>query len=949
MAADVRVRGRAAHSAVLRELLPLWEAARRVGGRTVTQKRLARLGGIGPSTLNGWLSGRSVPRELDRLTAVAGELARAAGRPVRQAPYWSALMEADRARSESPRSDGAQSEGPRPAGADSHRAPAFDGSKADSPTSDRPRGAERPGEHRATPPSSARRPPVTGPRRPAGGPAPAGLRLVSRYRSAPPAAGAVLDAALDALRLGHRPELPAVLLAAAAPLYLTDRERDALEPGWVAAAMVYLRKAVPGTGALLTVEGPAGGPAEQAAPGPTGGVAGPAAGAADGHRVRLAESLVRQLGPERESRPVPPGLWDCLTRHAHPDDRAALARAAAGRGLTRTAIGLCTAAVEAGDRAALSVGAAMLAEAGRTAEAVDWYGAAADLGVPEAPMRAAELLEHGGQDEQAVGWYDRAGRAGDAEALCRAAELLGRRGEIEPALVRFEQAARAGHPTARYRAGRLLAGAGRAEEALDRFERAAADGHPTAAAECARICAGAGRIDRAAAWYERAWEQGVAAAAHEAARMLESAGRIDQAAAWYERAAASGDETAWDEAAALLARHGQYGNLPWYAHVGDHRALRERAEQSERDGDPETALLWYRKAADAGSETALFQAADLLERHGDTDRAVHCYELAARRGDAYAMRELGRLLGESGRHRESAGWLLAAFEAGDRHALPATAPLARHLDRWTAETPASRGRGAEAVLRQAPSPGHLAADGSQSGSAAPALAEQRGPARLQDAVDLLKDAGRYFEADLLLRSTDRPEPDRLREAARMLSGSVSTDRAIAWVQCLADTGDRQAAREAAEMLESRGRIDDALDWYGRAATEGDRDALLAAARMLADRRRTGTALEWYRRAADAGDPLAHGEALMLLQQSAASDRSIGSAGAADLLRHGWEPDAQPGAPWHAAVPVQSAQRVAAGTAAPPPAQAGAAPARRPRVPRQPQPTPEPDRPVQSER
>ncbi|MFD7733315.1 hypothetical protein ACFV6F_23350, partial [Kitasatospora phosalacinea] len=115
MTTDVQARGRAARSAVLRELLLLWGEARRVGGRKVTQKRLARIGGIGPSTLHGWLSGRSVPREVDRLTAVAGELARAAGRPVRPASYWAALLEADRLRDQLPRqrADGAP-DGPAP-------------------------------------------------------------------------------------------------------------------------------------------------------------------------------------------------------------------------------------------------------------------------------------------------------------------------------------------------------------------------------------------------------------------------------------------------------------------------------------------------------------------------------------------------------------------------------------------------------------------------------------------------------------------------------------------------------------------------------------------------------------------------------------------------------------------------------------------------------------------
>ncbi|MFE1320812.1 hypothetical protein [Kitasatospora phosalacinea] len=959
MTTDVQARGRAARSAVLRELLPLWEEARRVGGRTVTQKRLARIGGIGPSTLHGWLSGRSVPREADRLAAVAGELARAAGRPVRPASYWAALLEADRLRAPLPRqrADGAPG-GPAPlAPCPSVRRSAATRGTTVVRAATVVRTADGTGRR-------VRSTTVTGPgsrtrRAAVGGPAPAGARLVNRYRSAPPAARAVLDAALDAVRLGHRPVLPAALLAASARHYLTSGERSALRPGWVADGLEYLRKAVPGTGALLTTGDPAGGPAAsgRAVAGrlPYGTTAPRGAEAVrptGGHEVRLAEALVRQLRSEREGRTVPAGLWECLARYAHPADRSALARSAATRGLTRIAVGLCASAAEAGDHAALSVGAALLAEAGRTAEAADWYGAAADRGVPQAAVRAAELLERDGSLEQAVGWYDRAARAGDTDAHCRAAELLGRHGETAPALHRFEQAARAGHPTALHRAGRLLAGLGRGDEALEWFERAVADGHHEAAADCARLCAAAGRTDEAAVWWERAWARGAVVGVHEAARTLEAAGRIDEAAAWYERAAAHGDETAWHEAAALLARHGQYGNLPWYAHVGDPQTLRERAEQCERDGDPDGALDWYRKAAEAGCETSRFQAADLLERHGDTTRAVHWYERAAAHGDVYAMRELGRLLGELGRSRESVGWYRAAAAAGDRHALPAAArsvaPLAPNLERWAPQAPA---------LRAAhPAPATRTRDGDRTHRATAAIAttaatavpaDRPGPALLDEAVELLKEAGRFFEAGLLLRATDGPERERLREASRMLSGSTCADGAIAWVQRFADSGDRRAVQEAAEMLESRGRIDDALAWYGRAADEGDRDALLAAARMLAERRQPQRALEWYRRAADAGDPLAHREALMLLQEHEAEGHPVLSgvpAAVGELRSNGREPDAALAAPWSAAPPAvpagpgPSAAEPAdpeglVGPAAPGPS--GTAQARRPRVPRQP--------------
>ena len=48
--------------------------------------------------------------------------------------------------------------------------------------------------------------------------------LLDRYHNAPPAARALIDAAMDAARLGMRPALPRAFLEAAAPGYLTDAD-----------------------------------------------------------------------------------------------------------------------------------------------------------------------------------------------------------------------------------------------------------------------------------------------------------------------------------------------------------------------------------------------------------------------------------------------------------------------------------------------------------------------------------------------------------------------------------------------------------------------------------------------------------------------------------------------------------------------------------------------------
>ena len=63
--------------------------------------------------------------------------------------------------------------------------------------------------------------------------------LLARYRNAPPAAKALIHAAMDARRLGMGPALPQAFLAAAAPGYLTGAEWDALGEDWLEQALAY--------------------------------------------------------------------------------------------------------------------------------------------------------------------------------------------------------------------------------------------------------------------------------------------------------------------------------------------------------------------------------------------------------------------------------------------------------------------------------------------------------------------------------------------------------------------------------------------------------------------------------------------------------------------------------------------------------------------------------------
>src|SRR5205823_6124139 len=71
--------------------------------------------------------------------------------------------------------------------------------------------------------------------------------LLARYRNAPPAAAALIRAAMDARRLGTGAGLPQAFPEAAAPGYLTDAEWDALGEDWLEQALAYA--AVPCKGA----------------------------------------------------------------------------------------------------------------------------------------------------------------------------------------------------------------------------------------------------------------------------------------------------------------------------------------------------------------------------------------------------------------------------------------------------------------------------------------------------------------------------------------------------------------------------------------------------------------------------------------------------------------------------------------------------------------------------
>jgi hypothetical protein len=169
--------------------------------------------------------------------------------------------------------------------------------------------------------------------------------LLDRYQHAPPGARALIWAAMDARRLGCGPHLPLALLQAAAPGYLTDREREQLDDKWLDQALDYATLPLNGIpGPLTRIRPPNPGPHH------TQGAAG------TGHNqtslYRLADYLDQHGRANRKGQFPPAEFWAAAADNAFPRDQAALGDAADRRGLYRTAAQLHKNAAAHGNRRA---------------------------------------------------------------------------------------------------------------------------------------------------------------------------------------------------------------------------------------------------------------------------------------------------------------------------------------------------------------------------------------------------------------------------------------------------------------------------------------------------------------------------------------------------------------------------------------------------------------------
>ncbi|MER8199224.1 hypothetical protein ABTY00_35475 [Streptomyces microflavus] len=299
----------------------------------------------------------------------------------------------------------------------------------------------------------------------AGGPA-----LLERYENGSPAARALLEAAMDARRLGVGLHLPQAFLTDAAVDYFHNSDWDQRTENWAEKAYAELAEHVHGKQAPLRRVSPR----PQRCPPVSSAPAGVATLRLQGPVFRLADYLEQHGRSIRRHRCPPVSFWDAAHIHVTQlDELKELAQAAEARHRLQWAHHLYQRAASHGDSYALIAMARLREEAGdregpKTLQHDDDHP-----GDSYAWISLARLREEAGDREGAENLYHRAASHGDSYALARLARLREETGDLESAETLYQRAADYGDTYALVGLARLRERAGDREGAEIMYHRAA--------------------------------------------------------------------------------------------------------------------------------------------------------------------------------------------------------------------------------------------------------------------------------------------------------------------------------------------------------------------------------------------------------------------------------------------------------------------------------------------
>ncbi|WP_406500204.1 helix-turn-helix domain-containing protein [Streptomyces sp. NBC_00846] len=437
--------------------------------------------------------------------------------------------------------------------------------------------------------------------------------LLRRYEQPRQAASrALLEAAMDARRLGTGLHLPQAFLTDAAPDYLSDHDYDQLTDDWAEQAYAELAEQVHGKQAPLrrTTRRPSRRPptpttdAGTTLPPPTGPV------------FLLADYLEQHGRTTRRSLCPPASFWYAAHTHlTHPDDLNNLAQAAKNRHRLQWSHHLLQRAANHGNSGALTRLAGMREEAGDRDSAETLYRQAADHGNSGAVVNLIGMWEKTGDQDGAETLAQQAANRGDIFALTALAAMREEAGDRDGAETLARQAADHGNTFA------LENLAGMRELAGDR--------------------------DGAETLYRQAADHGNSGALVSLAEMREEAGDQDGAETLAQQAANHGNTAAWPLLAEMREEAGDQDGAETLARQaadhGDGYALVNLAAMREEAGDRDGAETLYRQAADHGNTRALVGLAGMREEAGDRDGAETLARQAADHGNTDALPHLAEM------------------------------------------------------------------------------------------------------------------------------------------------------------------------------------------------------------------------------------------------------------------------------------------------------------------
>jgi TPR repeat protein len=475
-----------------------------------------------------------------------------------------------------------------------------------------------------------------------------GPYLTRRYDNATdPFEGAVLTAAIDAARLGHRGPIPLALLREAAPGYLTPEQRCQHHSGgrWFSDALSRAASKICGVSPLTLLR-----------------CSRPGVGEPDA--VRLHDYLAQYGHSARRVKLIPGEMWNALIKHASDSgDRTRLADSAYDRGLLRIAAFLAAPAARAGNVTAMRHVWLALLGTGRRQDAALWEQRAIEADPALAWDRIDRLYRRG--DVAATEPHlRRLSDADDADAIYQLSCLLINAGRQKEAVSWLRRATGIGCVPA----WGLLREQGHETEADKLLEKAAASGHGESMSVLAARLEYEGRHDEACQWWYRMAES------FSGSLFLTSRDN-ERAEAFLTQAAQAGNTNAMRRLARLYTiRRNPEAALPWLSQLaanGDREAMHDLPYALRNSGRFAEAEEFWMKRIEANimREDAVHRLSDLYRAQGrEADREYLLLRLAEH-GDAEAIWCYHLFLADAGRVEESSRWQQRAADNGHHLAL----------------------------------------------------------------------------------------------------------------------------------------------------------------------------------------------------------------------------------------------------------------------------------------